>query len=306
MGFGYNPQLYCNGERLEMLDYFSWFNKFLKLGTEEVLIWDASCYSIVNKINRFAPRETYSILSKDPSGKQVIECLIKEQERSPNIISPKTEIGKYRTNCQLREQYFRKFIEILNIDVSYLNSWDVFRKDERYTEALEKSLDFIKFLEKDNPNLVRKIYFNRTPNPATRLYLPLEIAEAIYLEETKGIKTKFGPISEQFFDIAIEEMFEQLELGYSTLRCKITPGIDRPVYLGIKEGRPLGSKSTYRTIKKVLKFNPELAEYLDSICEPFKGRYDDGKIETLTGFLRRISKQLEGKKEQIRGKKNGR
>ena len=56
----------------------------------------------------------------------------------------------------------------------------------------------------------------------------------------------------------------------------------------------------------MLKFNPELAEYLDSICEPFKGRYDDGKIETLTGFLRRISKQLEGKKEQIRGKKNGR
>ena len=64
--------------------------------------------------------------------------------------------------------------------------------------------------------------------------------------------------------------------------------------------------SKKKTLKKVLKFNPELAEYLDSICEPFKGRYDDGKIETLTGFLRRISKQLEGKKEQIRGKKNGR
>ncbi len=305
MGFGYNPQLYCTGERLEMLDYFSWFDKFLKLGVEEILIWDASCYSIVNKIDQFRSRETFSILNNNPSAKEVLECIIKEQEKNPDLIGPQTEIGKYRTNCQLREQYFRKFIEVLNIDVDYLNSWDVFRKDSKFTEALEKSLEFVKILEKEKPDLIRKINFNKKTNSATRLYLPLEIAESIYLRENRNIKTKFGPVSEKYFDIAIEEMFEELDLGYSTIRGRLTPGTDRPAYLGSKDSRVLGSKSTFRTIKRTLKFNPQLEEYLSSICEPFKGKYDDGRTETLPGFLRRVSMQLENKKEQIRGQKNG-
>lgn len=281
-----------------MLDYFAWFDKFLKSGIEEVLIWDASCYSIVNKINRYSSRETYSVLSNEPSAKQVMDCLIKEQEKNSR---------DFLTNCQLREQYFRKFIEVLEINVSYLNSWNVFREDDKFIEALEKSLEFVNFLDKNNPELIKKINFNKTPDAATRLYLPLEIAEAVYLEETRNIKTKFGPISEQFFDIAIEGMFEQLGLGYSTLRCNFTPGTDRPAYLMTKGGgRILGSKSSYKTIRKILRFNPELAEYLDSVCEQFKGKYDDGSPERLARFLRRISMQLEGKKEQIRGrKKNG-
>ncbi|MCS4539508.1 MAG: hypothetical protein HYU03_02310, partial [Thaumarchaeota archaeon] len=50
MGFGYNGDLELSGERLEMLDFFSWMKKLQEKGVQEWIVWDASGYFIVNKL----------------------------------------------------------------------------------------------------------------------------------------------------------------------------------------------------------------------------------------------------------------
>ena len=100
MGFGYNGSLEKSGERLDMLDFFSW----MKQTQREWSIWDASAYYIVNKTS---PKKIQK-LGDNPSAKNILDVLVNEQERPK-----RAEIIR---NCDLRSLYLKRLIELSNID----------------------------------------------------------------------------------------------------------------------------------------------------------------------------------------------
>lgn len=291
IGIGYNPQLFNTGERLEMLDFFSWMKRLEEKSVQEWTIWDASGYAIVNKITSGTSKAIFEILENNPSAKEVLTCLITEQDNKGRSQYQAIELSKLRQNCELRSTYLQRLIEVTGITGSYLNSWDVFRTDPKYEEALDISLEYVKFLEKSNPELIDKINFSKEPNAATRLYLPLEIAEALYLEETRVVKGKFGPTSEEFFDEAILDLQERRKVGYTSLRCQLPPGQDRPAYLMSKANRILSSKCRPKTIKRIIRRDPELKGFLEQSTGPLR---EEG--ENIVPYLKRVSKELEGLK----------
>lgn len=208
IGIGYNPKLSTLGERLDMLDLFYWMNQF---PIQQWTIWDASAYYIVNKIKQ----KKFKSLGPNFSAEQIFE-VISEEFNKPK----RTEIRK---NCYSRQKYlvliaclFRQPLEIVNA-AGFLQ-----RKDNSFVEALEAALDYTRRLERDNPRLIESIYVKNS-NPASKLYLPLEIAEAIYLKRVDGVGGKFGPITEIFFDEAILSSMKQTKTPYKVFWCPKGP-----------------------------------------------------------------------------------
>jgi len=200
-----------------MLDFFSWMKRLQQQGgVQQWTIWDASGFYIVNK----TPKRRLEALNGDRSGEKILEVLVTEQD------SPKRE--EIRRNCDARRQYLKRLIEIADIDAVYIDSRDIFRQDPRYAVALDIALEYVGRLERDNPSLVRKIV-PPSENPATALYLPLEIAEAVYFEDTAGISGKFGPKTEQFFDACILGAQEEMKRPYMAIWSPLGPR--KPGYL---------------------------------------------------------------------------
>ncbi len=208
MGFGYNPNLVREGERLDLLDFFAWMKRVQKATGSEWTIWDASGYYIVNR----TPAEKIRKLGGRPTGKQILEVLAEEQERPK-----RREIAEA---CDRRSLYLQRALEISGVQGQYLDSRRIFREDERYAEAVDVALEFVERLSREEPELVKKIQ-PLNANPVSQLYLPLEIAEAFYLKYSYGIGGKFGPASEEGFDTAILQLLEEWQEPYLAVRCPL-------------------------------------------------------------------------------------
>ena len=210
MGFGYNSQLISMGERLDILTFFSWMKRLSATFVQQWTIWDASGYYIVNK----TPKRKIEALNGQLTGERVLEILVQEQE------SPKrTEI---KFNCDLRSQYLQRLIKVSGINVRYIDSRKVFREDQQYAGLLDIALEYVQKLRIDNLRLLQRI-IPPSDNPVRELYLPLEIAEALYLKEEYGVAGKYGPKSEQFFDACILGLQEQLGIPYTVLWSEVGP-----------------------------------------------------------------------------------
>ena len=219
MGFGYNPNLVDYGERLDILNFFSWMKKLQNQFSYDFFIYDASGYYIVNR----TPEKKIKELGKNPKSEQILNVLLNEQKR------PKRK--EIMRNCDLRSKYLKKAIEITQISAKYIDSRTVF-EDKDYMKALDESLEFVEKLEIENPGLISKI-FPKNYNLASKLYLPLEIAEALYLQEKFQVNTKFGPKSEKFFDEAIFGLTKEKNIPYQSIRCPYGPR--KPGYLSDKD-----------------------------------------------------------------------
>ena len=75
MGFGYNPNLERNGERIDMFNFFAWMLKLQEIGVSQWFIWDASGFYVVNRI----PKKRIDGIGK-PNGKKLLELIINEQD----------------------------------------------------------------------------------------------------------------------------------------------------------------------------------------------------------------------------------
>ena len=113
-------------------------------------------------------------------------------------------------------------MNIACIGASYTDSRQVFREDSRYGEALDVAIEAVERMKIDYPQIVDKV-MPPIVNAANALYLPLEIAEAIYLQETKGVQAKFGPESEEFFDACIKKVQEDRGIPYCFIRKPLGP-----------------------------------------------------------------------------------
>ncbi len=290
MGFGYNPQLITYGERLDMLDFFSWMKRLQNGGiVEKWVIWDAAGYAIVNKIKDSSSR-SFKTLVGDASAATILDCLCEEQNGKYQFRSVFDSQEKilFQKNCQLRSDYLKRFIAVSGINAEYYDSREVFSSDSRFKDALEKALAFVKDLEAKNDSLLEKVV-PQSSSQVGRLYLPLEIAEALYLAEIKNVNGKFGPVTEEYFDACISNCFDQNDRIYATLRCPLAPNEKRPAYLKTDDPFPLTTKGTTKakTIKKKLSKDDVYQQYVKNYLEIFKS-----DSETTVETIQRLRRSL--------------
>ena len=231
MGFGYNPNLERNGERIDMFDYFAWMRRLQESGVSQWFIWDASGFYIVNRI----PKKRIESIGK-PTGRKLLELIVNEQDGQGYGDGRRNEERKeLKKNCDFRSMYLRRLINLSGINGVYLDSRITFRTDPRYATALDTALYYVEKLKIDKPEPLARILPTNN-NPASWLYLPLEIAEAVYLQEVSNVGGKFGPKSEQYFDACILETQENRKSPYSVIWCPTGPrrnvyGQEKPAYL---------------------------------------------------------------------------
>ncbi len=264
MGFGYNGELTKAGERLDMLDFFAWMKRLQRLGVEEWNVWDAAGYWIVNK----TPKKKIEKLGKNPRAADILEVLIAEQDR------PKRR--EIKDNCDLRSQYLQRLIAATGVEAKYFDSRKVMRDDPRFVEAFDTALEY----EKELPFLLRNIICPKTDNPARELYLPLEMAEALYLEMLQDVSGKYGPETERFFDAGILRMMQSQGKPYVTIRSPQPPDETPVGYLanrwfdptpaqGLMRGTPVAcSQDDQFRLERVLGKSPERPTY-----KAFVGQY---------------------------------
>ena len=274
MGFGYNPNLIKFGERLDILNFYSWMKKLQDTFLSKWFIYDASGYYIVNKI----PKKKIERLGKEPLAKQILEVIVEEQERSK-----RQEIME---NCDLRSQYLQRAIDISRINAKYIDSRQVFREEKEYQLALDESLEFIEKLQKDNSKLIEKILLNN-PNPASKFYLPLEIAEALYLESKFGARGKFGPEKEEFFDKVILKLTKEKEIPYQSIRCSSGPR--KPGYLS--DRNVIWTNSPDYFIPSILQSDKEYKKFVKQYLKPFK---QNGELIEQTALKTKQQLKLRG------------
>ncbi|MBI2581000.1 hypothetical protein HYV85_04300, partial [Candidatus Woesearchaeota archaeon] len=201
MGFGYNTDLGLFGERIDILNFFSWMKRLQERFSSDWIVYDASGYYIVNR----TPQKRIASLGDNPSAGQILDVLVTEQD------SPKRD-GMIEI-CELRSAYLKRASNIAGIPFQYIDSRKVFREERDYETALGMSLEFVQRLNKDNPDLVSRVTPAK-PTPANILYLPLEIAEAFFLRTKFGVNGKFGPKTEEPFDSAILQLAELQEIPF--------------------------------------------------------------------------------------------
>ena len=120
-------------------------------------------------------------------------------------------------------------------------------------------------MKKDNPELIARI-LPANPNPASKLYLPLEIAEALYLESKFGVGGKFGPQTEEFFDEAIFGLTRQKGVSYQSIRCPFGPR--KPGYLS--DRNVIWTSSPDYFVSGILESDETYREFVGQYLEPFR------------------------------------
>ncbi len=290
MGFGYNPQLVTSGERLDMLDFFSWM-KQLQDGriVPEWVIWDAAGYAIVNKIKDTSSR-SFKTLVGGASAATILDCLCEEQNAKypfRSVFDSREKI-LFQQNCQLRSEYLKRFIAVSGVNAEYYDSREVFGSDPRFRDALEESLAFVKYLEAKTDPILEEV-MPQSSSKVGSLYLPLEIAEALYLANVKNVNGKFGPVTEKYFDTCILNCFEQNKKEYTALRCPLAPNEKRPAYLKTDDPFPLTTKGTTKakTIKKRLSQDLVYQQFVNNYLEIFKS-----DNETVIQTIQRLRRSL--------------
>ncbi len=298
MGFGYNPDLASKGERLDMLNFFTWMKIIQRNTGATPIIYDASNYYIVNRI----PNKRIKKLGDKPTAEQILDVIVTELDE-PN----RSDI---RENCYVRRLYLNALIKVSQLDKS--SDGDLENKAfiaegfgpsifvrANYKVGLSRAIEFVKKLERENPDLVAKIN-PKSLNPASKLYLPLEIAETIFLDIDYGCRTKFGPMSEEFFDKAILKYFEAYQSSkiatvtpYRTIRCSYgprKPGYltdNRDVIWTTSTDSDIAEILRINEVDKMLGINQEYRNFVSSYLKPFR---NNG--ESLEECAIRIKSQL--------------
>ncbi|HLD06365.1 MAG TPA: hypothetical protein VJC16_02415 [Candidatus Nanoarchaeia archaeon] len=260
MGFGYNPDLGRCGERLDVLDYFRWF---AIAGWNPVLL-DASAYYIVN---RMSPKK----VPEGCSAERLIGIIMDELGKKPEIAE----------NSLIRREYLAAMGGCLGIQGRIVDAREMM-VSHRYIRALEEMLEFMKVADEGT---VGKL-LPKDANRASRLYIPLELAEAQYFLQ-EGIAAKFGPRTEEFFDDLIVEALRKKTV-YTTVWCPSPPEGIPTGYLRGTSGCITFSDSPEQVIAK-LRDEP-YRSWMAGVIRPFAG--PEARVEeAVIAIMERINAQ---------------
>lgn len=259
MGFGYNQDLIKTGERLDILDYFSWVKVLSEIKDVEWFLWDASCYYIVNRIKQ----------------KKISEDVVERKETSSimNTLFEEIETKKpeIRGNNRVRKQYLNAILTAFSINGTVIDAYDIIREDVDYLEAFYFCLDFCKRQQNIEPE---KIPIPRNSNNRVELlYFPLETAEALFLKKRFDINTKFGPQTEKNFDYFITKAVNEKGGSYRTLWCPNPPiGIKIPYLKG--DENSIFFTDDMNGVRRKLDTNESYRMWLEQIIEPLSPGLD--------------------------------
>ena len=234
MGIGYNALLREKGERLDMLEYVAWMKRLLDSCVSFVSFWDASMYQIANVL----PKKRFCNSASSPGvAGNFLETLAEELQQPKRV-----EIAE---NCALRNKYLWNLRSLLGLPSrsgTVRSAAEFFgpERDERrwarYATLLCEAAQYVERLREKNPKALEEFSSAfRNENPAAQMYLPMEIAEALYLQNnTPGIISgKYGPQSERPFDDCIlglqEERFQPYAAMRSPLNSPARPGYLKPI-----------------------------------------------------------------------------
>lgn len=254
MGFGYNPDLVETGERLDILDYFSWVKELSRYQEVEWILWDASCYYIVNRTKQKRINET-ALERKE--AREIVEILFDELQK------PKKR--KIRENNELRTKYLNAILKATGINGRVIDAYSVIWNDANYLKAFEFCLGFCKAQQNLQP---RRVPVPRSANRVQALYFPLETAEALFLQQRFGIDAKFGPATEERFDFFITEAANQLGRGYASLWCPVPPETVGTPYLRPRNGGSIFFTNSMDDVRRKLSENETYKKWLEAVIEP--------------------------------------
>lgn len=228
------------GERLDMLEYVAWMKRLLDAGVSFVSFWDASAYQMVNVLpkRRFCGNPA----SAPDAAVGFLETLAEEFK-----LPKRAEIAE---NCALRNKYLWNLRSLLGLGsrTGSVRSFTDFFKPERntrdehvqagfeaafarYATLFCQAAEYVERMQTDEPRLVSEVFPPavlkkiKDENPQAAMYLPMEIAEALYLQNnTPGIISgKYGPQSEKPFDDCILDMQNERFQLYAALRSRLGP-----------------------------------------------------------------------------------
>lgn len=183
VGLGYNPDLSEKGERIDMLDFFSWFKRYHDaVNGARLTVWNAASYQVVNEHNREMDFD-YS----DNVAKAVL-----------NTIQDLFDVNRtVASNSSLRAKYIQTMIDLFGVNAQVISA------EERlgtvlFSNCVQRALDFCREPEQQKLKILKSVRKNN--GSFDTLYTSLEAAEALYLAEIHGIDYKLGPTSEAPFD----------------------------------------------------------------------------------------------------------
>ncbi len=270
IGLGYNPDLATMGERLDMLDLFYWMQ--IVTPPQNWMIWDASSYFVVNRI----PEKLLRSLGVKSCPAQILDMIVSE------LYLPKRK--ELLDNIVARQSFLRQFAKLYGLNQQVI--WDaatVMVTDKSFGYALGAALDTVNRLSVEQPDLLANIY-PRNANAVSKLYLPLEMAEALYLLG-QGIGTKIGPETEVFFDAAILALMQDAQRApYTTVRFPAGPR--RTPY--VSDRNVLWTTSPDTWVEDLLGSDTEYKAYVERYTSPFR------KAESLENCVKTLRDILAG------------
>lgn len=192
IGMGYNGKLSTRGERIDILNFLSWAKRVQYiLPKMKLTVWNASTYEVVN-VNNIPNNYVYNDSIAASIVSDVLALIEKENEISQN--------------ASLRTQYIQTMINLFDLNCQVIQAEDEMERDQ-FLKNFQLALNYCRDQDKQNLEIVRAV--NRSKSCFAALYTPLEVAEALYLNEMHGCEYKLGPLSEAPFDRIILDISRQ-------------------------------------------------------------------------------------------------
>ena len=186
---GFNPDLAEKGERIDFLDFFSWFKRYHDVVNDARLtVWNAASYQVVNEYDRPMDFEYH-----DNTAREVLSAV---QE----LVRTNTGIA---LSSYLRAKHIESIVNLFGINAEIISAETRF-DDSLFTSCVQSALNFCRDHEKTKLKISKSVRKNN--GSFDTLYTSLEVAEALYLAKVSGVDYKLGPTSEAPFDRQILDL----------------------------------------------------------------------------------------------------
>lgn len=294
-GVSYNPLLLDSGERLDMLDFFSWGKKVQEVEPNfRFLVLDATLYWVVNAVGKM-PVEKYC---KDAARIAVerFKAELEENKVAKQILEA----------SELRNRYLLAMASLFpNGSCQVVSAKDLWYGNDAYLNALQEAVDFVvaSRLEGADFKFAKYAQYSRYNQEYQKWYTPLVLGEAKYLYDAYGISAKLGPTSETAFDSLIRKMIGKEECGFypmaempgfypSLNRAKDSYDIfwyTRPLERKIPYSEYIFFKDSDSVVDEKLSRNRQLAEWLSEVVKPFVGEV---KSKEVAGVINELKNKI--------------
>lgn len=231
----------------------------------KVILYDAFLYDRINKLK--TDRKKHSEIFKkteedlrnandkidiaDPKGWRGSQILRYIASEALEKISQLDDAS--RLKIERRRRIFQKMCDTVGLDVRIISSSE-FLADEKYRDKVLGLIEGMKYASRRNSSILgwsSLVPVSLRENATSLLYVPMEIAEALLLNEMYDVKVKIGDKKEKGFDQFISK--EKPELLFAYTIPAITSAGEKPPY---RNKSDINFDMTLEEAKKFLNSSP--------------------------------------------------